>query len=188
MPCLHTHSSTVLSRHVLKNFAPSQEWLMLSLWTVLQFAYISHQCYIFFCSGSYCCICFLWICSFSKQMICICQLKDVLLLPTCQQSLYDFFFPHVLMEPRATSQLLSNGKTCTGLLFMNGLECERLAAGLLGVVVTLSTVSWLRNAIDDSYFYIVAFGHGGGVGKMGGHMVLPVLTQHLWWGWMVFKH
>lgn len=40
---------------------------------------------------------------------------------------------------------------------MNGLECERLAAGLLGVVVTLSTVSWLRNAIDDSYFYVIAW-------------------------------
>lgn len=40
---------------------------------------------------------------------------------------------------------------------MNGLECERLAAGLLGVVVTLSTVSWLRNAIDGSYFYVIAW-------------------------------
>lgn len=31
-------------------------------------------------------------------------------------------------------------KTCTWMVFMNELECERLAAGLLGVVVTLSSV------------------------------------------------
>lgn len=47
----------------------------------------------------------------------------------------------VMMEPCATSQPFSGEKACTGMVFVNGLECERLAAGLLGVVVTLSAVS-----------------------------------------------
>lgn len=58
----------------------------------------------------------------------------------------------------------------------------------LGVVVTLSAVSWLRNAIDDSYFHMVAFRPRRRNGINGEHMVLPVLTQNLWWGWRVFKH
>lgn len=41
--------------------------------------------------------------------------------------------------------------------FMNGLECVRLAKGLLGVAVTLNTLLRHRNAIDDSYFYMVAW-------------------------------
>lgn len=89
------------------------------------------------------------------------------------------------MQP---SQLFSDVKACTRMVFMNGLECARLAAGLLGVVVTLSKVSRLRNAIDDRYFYMIALRPRGVVGQIGGHMVLPVRTQHLRWEWMVFKH
>lgn len=64
-------------------------------------------------------------------------------------------FLYVLMAPCATS--FSDGKAWAGIVFMNELECERLAAVLLGVVVTFSTMSWLRNAIDDSYFYVIAW-------------------------------
>lgn len=55
------------------------------------------------------------------------------------------------MKPCATSQLLADRET----FFMNGLDHEQFAPGLWGVAVTLS-VSWLRNAINDSYFYMIS--------------------------------
>lgn len=57
------------------------------------------------------------------------------------------FFTHgfaLLCVHRARFSLFCNlifdGKACTCMVFMNELECERLALGLLGVVVTLSSV------------------------------------------------
>lgn len=168
LPCLHTHSSTVLSQHVQKNFATSQNWLILPLWTLIKFAYMSHKNFFPFFSLLFFSFFFaLEVAVVSVSLESTVSLTDDLhlLVEGCVVAsnlsaviMWFSFFLHVLMEPCATSQLLSTGKTCTGLLFMNGLECKRLAAGFLGVVATLSTVSWLRNAIDDSYFYMIACG------------------------------
>lgn len=90
-------------------------------------------------SGSCSCIC-----NISARLSAFDVLEDVLALPVAANLIFILsfflFFLHVLLGPCATSQLFSDGKACTGKLFMNGLECERLAAGLLGVVVTLSSV------------------------------------------------
>lgn len=170
---------------------------MLSLWRVIKFVYMSHKNFFPFFS-------FLFFCSLEVAVVSVylestVSLTDDLYLPVegCVVApnlsavvMWFSFFLHVLMEPRATSKLMSTGKTCTGLLFMNGLECKRLAAGLLGVVATLNTVSWLRNAIDDSYFYMIACGprRRSGIKEWAHGSTCSNSTSLMGIDWMVFIH
>lgn len=108
-----------------------------------------------------------------------------------------FLFPSCFDRAMSNQQssTFSIQKGCFSWMGLN--ECGRLAARLLGVVVTFSSASWLRNAMDDSYFYMIAsrperrsgtsgWAHGStcskdqNVGWCSGMNVRIIIIQRMW--------